>query len=43
MIELTVFAAAFLGSVTGLAVAVVPLVYYARKKLKNYNPMEEML
>jgi len=42
MSEVTVFAAAFLGSFTGMLAGVIPVIYYIKKKIPT-NPMKYML
>jgi len=41
MSEFTVFAAAFLGSFTGILAGVIPVVYYIKKKFSS-SPMGAM-
>jgi len=41
MSELTVFAAAFLGSFTGMLAGLVPVIYYIKKKISS-SPMGAM-
>lgn len=40
MNEVTVFAMAYMGGLTGVLTAVVPAIWLIKKKLKNYNPMQ---
>jgi len=41
MSEVTVFAAAFLGSFTGMLAGLVPVIYYIKKKISS-SPMGAM-
>jgi len=41
MSEVSVFAAAFLGSFTGMLTAIIPVVYYIKKKISS-SPMSAM-
>jgi len=37
-----VFLMAYLGALTGVMTAILPILYLVKKKLKNYNPMQNM-